>query len=62
MSEEVICAACGRTDGRIQHVDIAWPVGQRWQGMHWSGWLHPGCEAAYVASLEKTFAPTEPGQ
>lgn len=42
------CAECGRLDGRIQHVDIAWPLGQ-----HFELWLHPQCEAECIERLER---------
>lgn len=48
-----ICAECGEEVGIVQYVSIAWPVGQRWQGMHHQLWLHPQCEAAAIERLEK---------
>jgi hypothetical protein len=46
------CAECHDDDGVVQFVSIAWPVDERWQGMQWSGWLHPECELILIARLE----------
>jgi hypothetical protein len=41
---------CGLDRGTVQHVDIAWP-----NGRHWACWLHPECEQACAARLEREW-------
>jgi hypothetical protein len=50
------CDECHDIDGVIQHVDVAWPVRSIGLGRefgHIEVWLHPECEAVFVARLEK---------
>jgi hypothetical protein len=60
----IICAQCGRFDGRIQHVDITWPKLDQyqaypygeptdWPRSHVEAWLHPECEAAFARRIER---------
>jgi hypothetical protein len=60
----VRCVWCGKTEGTINHVDIAWPNERRencyeiyprcpWPKMkHFELWLHAQCEAACIKHLE----------
>ena len=61
------CFWCGKTEGTINHVDIAWPNERRencyednprcpWPKMkHFELWLHAQCEAACIKHLENGF-------
>jgi hypothetical protein len=60
----VRCVWCGKTEGTINQVDIAWPNERRencyeiyprcpWPRMkHFELWLHAQCEAACIKHLE----------
>ena len=47
----ISCSFCGGIDGRIQHVDIAWPG-----GAHRELYLHPECEEWALEKFDAELA------
>jgi len=49
--ELLLCDHCGKSDGIVHPVDIAWPGGRQWHG-----WLHRHCWDAMLERLERRAA------
>lgn len=46
------CIVCGRSDGVVQHYDIAWPTDESVGRRYFEGWVHAQCEAKLIERLE----------